>query len=51
MARYLLEAAKVACVQGAAFGLSPYVRLSYTLGESELARAIDQIRRALRVLV
>lgn len=51
LARYLLEVGKVACVQGAAFGLSPYLRLSYTLDESELTRAIVQIHDALDALV
>jgi aspartate aminotransferase len=51
LARYLLEVGKVACVQGAAFGSSPYLRLSYTLAEGELTRAIVQIHDALDALL
>ena len=50
LARYLLEVGNVACVQGAAFGLSPYLRLSFTLSEAELTRALSQIRDALGAL-
>jgi aspartate aminotransferase len=50
LARYLLEVGNVACVPGAAFGSSPYLRLSFTLAQPELAGAIGQIREALGAL-
>ena len=50
MAGYLLNAAKVAGVQGAAFGLSPYFRMSYALGQEDLKTAISRIADALGAL-
>ncbi|QCO56443.1 pyridoxal phosphate-dependent aminotransferase [Pseudorhodobacter turbinis] len=47
---YLLNAAKVAGVQGAAFGLSPYFRMSYALGQDDLKIAISRISDALGAL-
>jgi aspartate aminotransferase len=39
----LLEEGGVACVHGAAFGQSPYFRVSYAASEAELTAAIDRI--------
>ena len=47
---YLLEAEGVACVQGSAFGLSPYFRISYATSDAALAEAGRRIRRACEVL-
>ena len=41
----LLEAEGVAVVQGAAFGLSPYFRISYALSEAVLEEACTRIQR------
>ena len=43
VAMALLEEASVAVVQGAAFGLSPYLRISYAAEESVLRAAADRI--------
>lgn len=43
---YLLEAAGVACVQGTAFGLSPYFRISYATSDTLLDDALNRIERA-----
>ena len=42
-AAYLLEEAGVAVVHGAAFGLSPYVRLAYALSDERLRVACERI--------
>jgi aspartate aminotransferase len=47
---YLLEAEGVACVQGAAFGLSPYFRISYATSTEALEEACRRIQRACVVL-
>ncbi len=47
---YLLEAEGVACVQGAAFGLSPYFRISYATSEEALKEACSRIQRACKAL-
>ncbi|MFX0544950.1 pyridoxal phosphate-dependent aminotransferase [Roseovarius sp. S1116L3] len=39
----LLEEGGVACVHGAAFGQSPYFRVSYAASEAELTEAMDRI--------
>ena len=41
----LLEAEGVAVVHGAAFGLSPYFRISYATSESVLEEACTRIQR------
>jgi aspartate aminotransferase len=41
----LLEAEGVAVVQGSAFGLSPYFRISYATSESVLEAACERIQR------
>ena len=43
---YLLEAEGVACVQGTAFGLSPYFRISYATSDTLLDDALNRIERA-----
>lgn len=43
---YLLEAEGVACVQGSAFGLSPYFRISYATATELLEEGCRRIRRA-----
>jgi aspartate aminotransferase len=43
---YLLEEANVACVQGEAFGLSPYFRISYATSTEALESACARIKRA-----
>ncbi len=47
---YLLEAEGVACVQGSAFGLSPYFRISYATSEAALTEAGRRIQRACAAL-
>jgi aspartate aminotransferase len=47
---YLLEAEGVACVQGEAFGLSPYFRISYATSEEALTEACTRIQRACAAL-
>ena len=43
---FLLESEGVAGVHGAAFGLSPYFRLSYATDEKTLIDACERIKRA-----
>ena len=43
---YLLDDARVAAVQGAAFGLSPAMRISYATSEDKLRRACERIQEA-----
>jgi aspartate aminotransferase len=43
---YLLESQGVACVQGTAFGLSPYFRVSYATATEVLEEACRRIQRA-----
>ncbi len=47
LADVLLEEAKVALVPGEAFGLAGYARLSYALGDDDLAEGIDRIAELL----
>ena len=47
---YLLEAEGVACVQGSAFGLSPYFRISYATSTALLEEACRRIQRACAAL-
>lgn len=44
-ATYLLEAEGVAAVHGAAFGLSPYFRVSYATSNAQLIEACKRIQR------
>jgi aspartate aminotransferase len=47
---YLLEAEGVAAVHGAAFGLSPFFRISYATGTEILRDACTRIQRACKAL-
>ena len=47
---YLLESEGVACVHGAAFGLSPYFRISYATSNKVLEDACARIARATSAL-
>jgi aspartate aminotransferase len=47
---YLLETAGVAAVQGAAFGLSPYFRISYATSTESLKEACARIQKACAAL-
>lgn len=47
---YLLESVGVACVQGAAFGLSPYFRISYATSTENLKEACLRIQKACAAL-
>ena len=49
-AHYLLEAGNVAVVHGEAFGLSPYFRISYAIGEEALQEACVRIKKAVEDL-
>jgi aspartate aminotransferase len=49
-ATYLLEAEGVAVVQGEAFGLSPYFRISYATSTEALTEACTRIQRACAAL-
>src|SRR5690606_15590654 len=48
---YLLDAARVAVVQGESYGLSPYVRISYVQPVARLREAGERNRRAMAELV
>ena len=50
VAAYLLESVDVAVVHGAAYGLSPYVRISFALSHERLGEACDRIERACAAL-
>ena len=47
---YLLESEGVACVHGAAFGLSPHFRISYATSEEALKSACERIKQACAAL-
>lgn len=47
LSSYLLRSGKVATVPGSAFGLEPYIRLSFAASREELERAVAQLREAL----
>jgi aspartate aminotransferase len=47
---YLLEAEGVAAVQGSAFGLSPFFRISYATSAEALRDACTRIKRACEAL-
>ena len=50
LATYLLESAGVAVVPGAAFGLSPYFRISYAMDIEHLVEACQRIAQAIGLL-
>ncbi|MEO7727290.1 MAG: pyridoxal phosphate-dependent aminotransferase [Burkholderiales bacterium] len=43
---YLLDSAEVGVLQGAAYGMSPYIRLSYSTSTEKLKEACSRIQRA-----
>lgn len=47
---YLLEAASVAVIQGSAYGLSPYFRISYATGLPVIEDSIAAIEKAVKAL-
>ena len=47
LAGLILEKAEVAVVPGEAFGPSGYLRLSYALGDDDLAEGVQRIQRLL----
>ncbi|MDS7594525.1 pyridoxal phosphate-dependent aminotransferase [Agrobacterium tumefaciens] len=47
---YFLESAHVAVVPGAAFGLSPFFRISYATSEPELIEALQRLAKACALL-
>ena len=51
LANYLLQEGKVATIPGVAFGVEPYIRLSFATSQQELQQALDQLRNALAALV
>lgn len=51
LANYLLREGKVATVPGVAFGIEPYIRLSFATSQQELQQALTQLRTALAALV
>ena len=48
---YLLDAAEVGVLQGAAYGMSPYIRISYSTSTEKLQEACTRIQRACAALV
>lgn len=50
IAEYLLEAAQVAVVPGAAYGLSPFFRISFATSTSEIETAVQRIAEAITQL-
>ena len=47
LAMYLLESGHVATVDGGAFGMEGYIRLSYATSDDNLREALRRIREAL----
>ena len=47
---YLLEQARVAVIQGSAYGLSPYFRVSFATSSETIKAAIDAVGRAISAL-
>jgi len=47
---YLLDNVGVACVHGAAYGLSPYFRLSFATSMENIVQACDRIEAAVALL-
>lgn len=50
LSEYFLTQAKIAVVAGEAFGMSPYLRLSYATDETTLEKAIQRIQNLLGLL-
>ena len=51
LANYLLMHGKVAVIPGVAFGIEPYIRLSFATSQEQLQQALDQLRTALAALI
>ncbi|MFC2995970.1 pyridoxal phosphate-dependent aminotransferase [Acinetobacter sichuanensis] len=51
LANYLLQEGKVATIPGVAFGIEPYIRLSFATSQKKLQQALTQLRSALAALV
>jgi aspartate/methionine/tyrosine aminotransferase len=47
LAGFILDEAEVAVVPGEAFGPSGFLRLSYALGDEDLAEGVGRIQRLL----
>lgn len=47
LAAFILEQAEVAVVPGEAFGPSGYIRMSYALGDADLAEGVERIQKLL----
>jgi aspartate/methionine/tyrosine aminotransferase len=47
LATVILEEAGVALVPGESFGTPGFLRLSYAVGEADIERGVDRIRRLL----
>lgn len=47
---YLLEYAHVAVIQGSAYGVSPYFRVSFATSEQAIASAVDAVGKAMDAL-
>jgi aspartate aminotransferase len=45
LAEYILDKAEVAVVPGEAFGAPGYLRLSYALGDDDLAEGIARLQK------
>jgi len=50
VAGYLLESEGVSVVHGAAFGMSPYFRISYATSTEQLTEACKRIQKACAML-
>lgn len=50
LSAYLLRVGKVATVPGSAFGVEPYVRLSFATSREQLQQALEQLREAFAAL-
>lgn len=50
-ALYLLEHAKVAVIQGSAYGVSPYFRISFATSEATIQAAVDAVAKAMKALL
>jgi aspartate/methionine/tyrosine aminotransferase len=51
LAELVLEQAEVAVVPGEAFGTPGYLRLSYALGDDDLAEGVGRMQRLLSTAV
>jgi aspartate aminotransferase len=47
---YLLSEGEIACVQGAAFGLEPYFRVSFATSREKLVLSLERLSRAVSLL-